>query len=288
MSLALKLIPLVFVGLMLLASTPGAQAQLEPIADCSNLNIPCTGGENESAIVEAIQRLILAVSGVMSFLAVLFFVYAGFKYITSRGDEQEAAQAKQQMLYGAIGLAISGGAAAAAYAIGNAVVLTVTGTPEPASGLIINLIDPFINLLVYVVGTVAVIYFIYGGYKYITSGGQEDEAAQAKRQMLYGVIGIVVVVAARAIADVLLLPSAGSAELLVNTFIVPVLNAFLTLAGVAAVAYVILAGVMYFSSSGDEQRAATAKQQIIYALVGIVIIILAAVIVRFVDFAISP
>lgn len=55
-----------------------------------------------------------------------------------------------------------------------------------------------------------------------------------------------------------------------------------SIAGVAAVIIIIVAGLMYVTSNGDTQKAEGARRAIIGALVGIVIILAAASIITFV------
>ncbi len=56
-----------------------------------------------------------------------------------------------------------------------------------------DLIKSFINLLSSFVGIVAVIMVMFGGFKYITSGGNDSNVSGAKNTILYAIIGIVVV-----------------------------------------------------------------------------------------------
>jgi hypothetical protein len=56
----------------------------------------------------------------------------------------------------------------------------------------------------------------------------------------------------------------------------------LVLVAIAAVAYIIVAGVMYISSEGDEGQAETAKRQLLYGVIGVIIVLLSAAAVNFV------
>lgn len=69
-----------------------------------------------------------------------------------------------------------------------------TGTSS-ANTLLTNVI----NIFSLVVGIVAVIMIIVGGFKYITSGGKNDSVGSAKNTILYAVIGLVVVALAQII-----------------------------------------------------------------------------------------
>jgi TRAP-type C4-dicarboxylate transport system permease small subunit len=54
-----------------------------------------------------------------------------------------------------------------------------------------KIISDIINLLSLVLGAVAVIMIIIGGFKYVTSGGDTNSVASAKNTIIYAIIGIV-------------------------------------------------------------------------------------------------
>ena len=55
------------------------------------------------------------------------------------------------------------------------------------------------NILIYIVGAVAVIMLIIGGLRYVVSQGDSAAVKQAKDIILYGVIGVIVAIVAYAI-----------------------------------------------------------------------------------------
>lgn len=57
-----------------------------------------------------------------------------------------------------------------------------------------DLITTVINIFLYIIGAVSVIMIIYGGFKYVTSGGDSSGVTSAKNTILYAVIGLVVAV----------------------------------------------------------------------------------------------
>lgn len=61
-----------------------------------------------------------------------------------------------------------------------------------------------VNVLLYVVGAVAVIMIIVGGFKYVTSGGDSSGVTSAKNTILYAVIGLIVAVLAFALVNFVL------------------------------------------------------------------------------------
>ena len=70
-------------------------------------------------------------------------------------------------------------------------------------------IKTIINVLLFVIGAVAVIMIIIGGIRYVVSGGDQNAVTGAKNTILYAIIGIVVAVLAYAVVNFVLtsLPS---------------------------------------------------------------------------------
>lgn len=62
-----------------------------------------------------------------------------------------------------------------------------------------DMIKKVINIFSLVIGVVAVIMIILGGFKYITSGGDSGNVTGAKNTILYAVIGLVIVALAQII-----------------------------------------------------------------------------------------
>jgi len=66
------------------------------------------------------------------------------------------------------------------------------------------LIAKIINIISVIVGIVAVIMIIYGGFKYITSGGDSGNVTGAKNTILYAIVGLIIVALAQFIVKFVL------------------------------------------------------------------------------------
>ncbi len=78
-----------------------------------------------------------------------------------------------------------------------------SGTPnaaktsaQAANNLNTNL-GSIINILSIIVSIIAVIMVIIGGFKYVTSGGNQEAVGSAKRTILYAAVGLVIVAVAQ-------------------------------------------------------------------------------------------
>lgn len=74
-----------------------------------------------------------------------------------------------------------------------------TADPAADSKKIDDTISTIINIVSIVVGLVAVIMIIIGGFKYITSNGDSGAVSSAKNTILYAIVGLVVVALAQII-----------------------------------------------------------------------------------------
>jgi energy-converting hydrogenase Eha subunit B len=67
-----------------------------------------------------------------------------------------------------------------------------------------NIIHDVVNFFSVIVGVVSVIMIIYGGFRYVTSGGDSGNVGAAKSTIIYAVVGLVVVALAQFIVQFVL------------------------------------------------------------------------------------
>ncbi len=72
--------------------------------DCAGIDDPLTGGA--SGVTVLIKNIINVFSLVVGIVAVLMIIFAGFRYITSGGNDGSVGSAKNTILYAVIGLII--------------------------------------------------------------------------------------------------------------------------------------------------------------------------------------
>lgn len=75
------------------------------------------------------------------------------------------------------------------------------GTPTQLSTEDVRLISArVINVSLGLLGTIAVVLIVVGGFKWMTAQGNEDQVGEAKKTMYYGIVGLAIILAAYAIA----------------------------------------------------------------------------------------
>ena len=62
-------------------------------------------------------------------------------------------------------------------------------------GLVLNIID----IILIVVGSISVLFFIIGGFRYVVAHGNEEQAEGAKKTMTHAIVGLIVVIMSFAI-----------------------------------------------------------------------------------------
>jgi beta-lactamase regulating signal transducer with metallopeptidase domain len=72
------------------------------------------------------------------------------------------------------------------------------------TGSIGKLAHSVVNIFSIIVGAVAVLMVIYGGFRYITSGGESGRVGNAKNTLIYAVIGLLIVALAQLIVHFVL------------------------------------------------------------------------------------
>jgi len=71
---------------------------------------------------------------------------------------------------------------------------------ETSGGMTVQSVaTDIINVFSWIVGIISVIMIIYGGFRYITSGGNDSSVSGAKNTILYAIIGLVIVALAQVI-----------------------------------------------------------------------------------------
>ncbi|HPD98958.1 MAG TPA: pilin [Candidatus Saccharibacteria bacterium] len=79
-----------------------------------------------------------------------------------------------------------------------------TNINDEASEGVNDTVNLIINIFSWVVGVVSVIMIIYGGFRYITSGGDAGSVTSAKNTILYAIVGLIIVALAQVIVKFVL------------------------------------------------------------------------------------
>lgn len=82
---------------------------------------------------------------------------------------------------------------------------------DPAKGLA-PLAGKVVNFFTIVVGAIAIIMVIYGGFRYITSGGDSGKVGSAKNTLIYAIVGLIIVALAQILVHFVINTASNSSE----------------------------------------------------------------------------
>jgi cytochrome bd-type quinol oxidase subunit 2 len=81
---------------------------------------------------------------------------------------------------------------------------TIIGLPGHPGDRASDVLRTYINLFLGIVGILAVAFLIYGGFRYITSAGNEEQAEEAKKVIQNSIIGLVIIIFSYIIVTVIM------------------------------------------------------------------------------------
>lgn len=87
---------------------------------------------------------------------------------------------------------------------------TTTCDSNSSTTSLTNLAAKVISIFSVLVGVVAVIMVIFGGFKYITSGGDSNSVSGAKNTLIYAIVGLIIVALAQFIVHFVLNTTKGT------------------------------------------------------------------------------
>jgi len=87
---------------------------------------------------------------------------------------------------------------------------TGCGSVQSGSTNLASIAKTVVNIFSLLVGIVAVIMIIYGGFRYITSGGESGAVGNAKNTIIYAIIGLILVALAQTLVHFVLNAASGS------------------------------------------------------------------------------
>ena len=77
-------------------------------------------------------------------------------------------------------------------------------TSNNGEGTLEKIASTVVNVFSLIVGVAAVFMIVYGGFRYITSGGDSGRVGNAKNTLIYAIVGLIIVALAQAIVHFVL------------------------------------------------------------------------------------
>lgn len=107
-------------------------------------------------------------------------------------------------------------------------------------------------------------------FLYITSGGSEEKITQAKRAITWAVVGLVIVISAQFLQDVVIgVAGGGSRPDDFKKFLNDVIQLLGTILMGLSVLYLLYSAFLFMTAQGEPDKITEARRTLTYALVGI-------------------
>lgn len=130
-------------------------------------------------------------------IAILMIVISGFQMVASGGNEETMGKSKKHIMWAVIGLVVVG----VSELVVKDIVFPAQGSQLPSAGKGQKLIVDITNFVSGFVATVAIAFYMYGGFLYVTAAGKEDQAGKAKKVLIGATIGLLLAMGAFALVN---------------------------------------------------------------------------------------
>lgn len=228
----------------------------------------------QELVVDFVKNLIVIARYLIGALALIMGVIYAMALVFARGREDAIQKSKTNFLYIFVGFVII----IAAENIAN-----VFNPEKSTSEDIINFqaandqLRDAIDYVKWLLGSVIALFMTISAVRMITAQGEDEALTKQKRNLTYGLIGMLVILLGDNIVDAIYIVNtpdeivAGSATTAVNE-IGSIIQLILIFLGPIAIIFTIYAGFLYLTAMDNEERAQKAKKMIIGGITGIVII----------------
>ncbi|MBN2086719.1 hypothetical protein JW758_00050 [Candidatus Peregrinibacteria bacterium] len=149
---------------------------------------------------DQLREVMNYVKWMLGSVIVLFMTISSIRMITAGGEEEMITKQKKNLTWSVIGMMVI----LLASSIVNAIYVTYeeTGVTEAGSpGVAVNEIGSIIRLILVFLGPVAIAFTIYAGFMYLTSFGNDERNQKAKKMIIGGITGVVIIFAAYALVN---------------------------------------------------------------------------------------
>ena len=187
-------------GVTNLSDSPTGKTGVTNLSDS-----PATGGTNATLPQLGPKSIPILIAKIADFLitlaiplAVLMIIWAGFMFVTAQGDTSKISKAKKNLLYTIIGVLVILASKVLVVYIQEA----LTGGKSRANALL-GSIRNTLNTIVELLFVLATVYFFWGVVSYIRGTGNEEALKVGKRHMIWGIVGMTVMLGAWGIVNLI-------------------------------------------------------------------------------------
>jgi hypothetical protein len=229
------------------------------------------------------------VKNVFIAVAVIYLVISVLRILFSAGGEEDLKKWKTSILWTSLGIVVMQTAYVFVSTLYNK---DITG--RTADLFLDKIVYPFVNLLGMFASFAFLAMAFLAFFRLVSSGGDEEKAKTAKRSIIAGIIGFMIIKIPKALVESIygkvqcdhtllfgicrLEDPNLSATVSIMTNVVNYVNGFL---GIVTVLLIIYAGWLVLSSGGDEEKVKKAKGILKYIFIGVFLLVTSYVLFNF-------
>jgi hypothetical protein len=157
------------------------------------------------------------------------------------------------------------------------------GNPLNASDLG-GVLTNIMNYLKKIAGSIALIFIIIGGIRYMVSAGDKEMMERGKKTLIYALAGFAIVVASSTFTSEIQNALGGGATSTSGATLAQialnVVKLLLSIVGSLAIISIVIGAIWMFTAGGDKERYELGKKTVIYSIVGVTIVLSAIIVLN--------
>lgn len=155
---------------------------------------PGSGDDIPAYVWKIAMNILFDLFLAIGYVAMGFVIYGGYQYIMSQGDPAKAMRGKKTLTNAIIGTVIAMGATVIVNTISLIIGLDRNVGWEQGGNW--NKVGNVFAWAYSMAGLIAVIFIIKGGIEFMVSQGDPGKIQKAKRELVYAIVGLVIVILA--------------------------------------------------------------------------------------------
>lgn len=175
-------------------------------------DVGTNSGYTDSSVEQILVNIINASLSLLFLVVMGFLIYGGYFWMTSMGNEEKIKKSKQILTASIVGLLIILSSLAIINFISNALGLTPPNLPQNTglpTGSLDSILYNIINAFLTLVGAIALVMTVYGGFRWMTAAGNEDTVNEAKRILTASAIGLVIIIISWSVVNFVIVKTVG-------------------------------------------------------------------------------
>lgn len=156
--------------------------------------------------------------------------------------------------------------------------------PDGLNAFVVKIITNITQILLSLIGYLAVGFVLYGSFILLTSSGRSEAVAKGRQTIVRALIGVVIGIGGSAIVGTIyktVFPESYNTNVTANTVLGNIFDLVLQLAAVTTIIIIVVSGFKIVTGGDNPEKIQSARKAILYALIGLILVVSSYSIVKF-------